>query len=388
MIHSRALLCCAFLASFLPSPCFADVFLGVQWVEKRAGFRVHPNFPPEDAGDRIRQLQVFDCAARAWTDQTRAEFRFVLEGEAESAGFMRDGVNTISWADADGEAALAVTCYFGRQGAMSDFDTIFFRSTSGFENRWSGAQEAPPKAWDIQAIAAHELGHALGLGHLPDPDSTMYFKVSQPGVGLRTLNDSDRECVETLYGRRSEAAPALAITGLVPERGPTDGGHEVLIAGVNFTYASESELLLDGASLSHERWEVSDCGAVRILRMPSRDPGEVTLELRNSFGAAAAAYTYEGEPLVLSRGDANADGRRDISDAQSVLGVLFLGLPPALACDKAGDVNDDGRVEIADASYLLNFLFLGGADPRSPFPLCGSDPTRDGLSCDRFPPCE
>ncbi|MEM7231680.1 MAG: di-heme oxidoredictase family protein [Planctomycetota bacterium] len=87
---------------------------------------------------------------------------------------------------------------------------------------------------------------------------------------------------------------------------------------------------------------------------------------------AASSHTF-------ARGDANDDGRTDLSDAVFILGFLFLGgeAPP---CQAAADPNDDGQIQITDAIYMLNFLFSGGPGPEAPYPLLGSDPTPD-LPC-------
>jgi formylglycine-generating enzyme required for sulfatase activity len=90
---------------------------------------------------------------------------------------------------------------------------------------------------------------------------------------------------------------------------------------------------------------------------------------------------------VFQRGDANADGTVNISDAISVLGFLFLGWQEALPCADAGDVDDSGALNITDPVYLLGFLFLGGPAPPAPHGKCGPDPTADALDCAAFPPC-
>jgi len=92
-----------------------------------------------------------------------------------------------------------------------------------------------------------------------------------------------------------------------------------------------------------------------------------------------------GEPRAATfvRGDANGDGRLDLSDAVSVLSFLFLG-GPGSSCLDALDADDRGSIEITDAIYVLGFLFLGGAPPPPPFPDAGSDPTPDGLACVEF----
>ena len=72
-------------------------------------------------------------------------------------------------------------------------------------------------------------------------------------------------------------------------------------------------------------------------------------------------------------GDANQDGRLDISDAVGLLRFLFgsTGLP--LPCEGTSiaeggnlallDVNGDGRADIADAVSMLGYLFAGGPAP-------------------------
>jgi len=92
-------------------------------------------------------------------------------------------------------------------------------------------------------------------------------------------------------------------------------------------------------------------------------------------------------PMAYLRGDSNADGKQNITDAVSVLGYLFTnGDTPS--CLKAADTNDTGDIDLTDAVYLLNYLFLGGQAPKPPFPTCGLDLTIDELTCESYPPCD
>ena len=105
-----------------------------------------------------------------------------------------------------------------------------------------------------------------------------------------------------------------------------------------------------------------------------------------TIDALVVGSTVKEGPL-FQRGNANADGRTDLSDAVMILNYLFLGSsePPCLA---AADVDDDGQLNLTDAIGLLNFLFLGGRGPMKPFPGCGPDPTMNELDCADFPPCQ
>ena len=86
------------------------------------------------------------------------------------------------------------------------------------------------------------------------------------------------------------------------------------------------------------------------------------------------------------RGDTNADGLFDISDAIGTLGFLFQN--EAVPCLVALDCNDDEVVDIGDAVYSLDALFGGGPTPWPPFQLCGIDETEGTLGCDTFPACD
>jgi probable HAF family extracellular repeat protein len=93
------------------------------------------------------------------------------------------------------------------------------------------------------------------------------------------------------------------------------------------------------------------------------------------------------KPPVFTRGDSNADGSTDISDAVVILGDLFLGAPMN-DCQDAADVNDDGKVDISDPVRLLGHLFLGSDRPPDPFGTCDRDPTIDELECESFSKCQ
>lgn len=80
------------------------------------------------------------------------------------------------------------------------------------------------------------------------------------------------------------------------------------------------------------------------------------------------------------RGDAEENGKTNISDAIVILEFLFLG-GETPACLDAADVDDSGDLAITDGIALLGFLFLSGPPPEPPFPYAGLDFTPDDLEC-------
>jgi hypothetical protein len=100
-------------------------------------------------------------------------------------------------------------------------------------------------------------------------------------------------------------------------------------------------------------------------------------------------YLSGDEPReeTFLRGDSNADGQVNLSDAVHTLGALFLAGEQPI-CDDAADADDSGVVDLTDGVYTLLALFRGGDPPPPPgAEACGVDPTVDELGCESFPPC-
>jgi hypothetical protein len=91
-------------------------------------------------------------------------------------------------------------------------------------------------------------------------------------------------------------------------------------------------------------------------------------------------------PSAFQRGNSDANGALNLTDAVVTLGYLFQS-GPAPACLDAADADDNGKVQITDAIFMLSHLFLGGPALPAPSGSCGTDPSADELGCERFEPC-
>jgi hypothetical protein len=86
---------------------------------------------------------------------------------------------------------------------------------------------------------------------------------------------------------------------------------------------------------------------------------------------------------IFRRGDIDANGVVEITDAVKLLGYLFLG-GGTPECLEAGDTDNNGVVDITDAVTNLGYQFLGATPPAAPGPLtCGPDPAEPMLGCDK-----
>ena len=115
--------------------------------------------------------------------------------------------------------------------------------------------------------------------------------------------------------------------------------------------------------------------------LPSEACNEIAEQFLRDCQIAGATPAEEPpgrhEPFV--RGDAQADGVIDISDAIAVIDHLFkLSDAP---CEDAADANDSGTIDVADALYLVKYLTDGGPAPPPPNDDPGFDPTADALLC-------
>ncbi|MFH1700542.1 MAG: dockerin type I repeat-containing protein [Candidatus Zixiibacteriota bacterium] len=77
-------------------------------------------------------------------------------------------------------------------------------------------------------------------------------------------------------------------------------------------------------------------------------------------GDKVSAYIAQWSKHIC--GDANSDGRINVSDAVYLINCVFRG-GPCPEPDRGGDSNCDGKVNISDAVYLINNVFRGGPGP-------------------------
>jgi hypothetical protein len=141
--------------------------------------------------------------AAAWQLQP-ATFRFVYTGSSSQTTNTNDGINLVLFRNVSNGSTIATTYWWSSGSRIIDADIVFWDGGFQFFAGSSGCSGG----FYIEDIAAHEFGHALGLGHSTSMSATMYASVSSCNTANRTLDADDIAGVMALY------PPLIAPTGL------------------------------------------------------------------------------------------------------------------------------------------------------------------------------
>jgi hypothetical protein len=140
-------------------------------------------------------------AMASWTAVTPANMQLNYGGTT-SAGFVTDGINTVGFGTTSGctGGCLALTALVLGPGQVIQEVDVSFNDAVNWNTNGSD--------YDVEAIAAHELGHCLGIHHTditkPRNRPTMY--TAYFGIGGRTLESDDRDALNCSYSRYPAAA--------------------------------------------------------------------------------------------------------------------------------------------------------------------------------------
>lgn len=190
-------ICLALIIVFVPS--LSGAYLvnktangdNIKWPPQKMSFQINPSGGPAGANEAIV------AAAVAW-NKAGASFLFEYSGSTDNTSYgERDQRNTIGFGQLNESFVGQNTFwYYTSSGAIVESDIRLNTCHSWATNGARGA-------FDVQAVAAHELGHSLSLADLygeENADKTMYGRGAKGDIGPRTLADDDAAGIRAIYG--------------------------------------------------------------------------------------------------------------------------------------------------------------------------------------------
>ena len=163
---------------------------------------LHPTGCADTGFDKSKA--AIQAAFQSWQDVGCSTIAFSYAGTATSQpslGIWLHFQNGYWDQSVDGAAAYSVTTEYTYAGNIKKNEVVF----NDAELVWTDQDLGPyASQQDIQGVAAHELGHSIGLDHSFHIDATMFF--SAGGADMRTLEQDDQNGACFLY-------PTASFTG-------------------------------------------------------------------------------------------------------------------------------------------------------------------------------
>lgn len=265
------------------SACAA--LMGPKWATPATTYRV-------DAAVPTAWSPVLQTAAQSWTN-AGSKFAFSLNASSPHLVALGD-------LGAGGPLASTRVEYY-----QSSQQLVKFSMTFNTRYTWSTTGEAGK--FDVQGVATHELGHALGLTHpsaAACSEETMWASAGTGETKKRSLEAGDKDGVTSLYGAATGSAPApapavptapvVSAFALVTTRAVATKPLVILVQGSNIDPAKVQGLFTGGM-----------CGTAGCIATPyasstanvvfinSLSAGTYKLAIRNgATGASAAPSTF------------------------------------------------------------------------------------------------
>jgi hypothetical protein len=174
------------------------VLTGFRWPNNTTGFAYNAAGAPAIGGDPTGAIRA---GAFGWNNAGGARWSF-SGGGGSGAGTggchdNTDGQNTVGWFAQSG-SVLAVTCSWYQQGGSGLYTAVEFDME--FDPGWGWTTSTTNVGIDLQSVALHEFGHALGLNHSSTCPGAVMCPTYSSGRIARTPAQDDVNGVINLYG--------------------------------------------------------------------------------------------------------------------------------------------------------------------------------------------
>lgn len=184
-------------------------------------------------------LAAIDRAFRTWSGVSGSALRFRRDADTASTSTLNDDQFAIFWSESgtildQGTAAtdddvsiagaLAVTFVYRvmtgpEAGEIRDANIAF----NGADFSWTTTPLQNAGRYDVESVALHEIGHALGLDHSAVATASLFPRIGSGRSDARDLSEDDVAGLMALYPGGNTGANRGSITGLVATDSPLLG---------------------------------------------------------------------------------------------------------------------------------------------------------------------
>ncbi len=177
----------------------------LRWTSLPMKYNIESNSPNGVSASQAQQ--AIKSAYQAWTGVSCSYFTtsylgVVPVGSNNNKDHKNTHVFPSSWSPSFPGNALGFTrtLYDPSSGKILDADILYNPN-----HPWSatGAKHAT----DLQAVAAHEIGHEMGFDHSAHKTATMYYAVGKGNTGPRSLHSDDISAACYAYGNGKPKPP-------------------------------------------------------------------------------------------------------------------------------------------------------------------------------------
>jgi hypothetical protein len=264
----------------------AYVLNGPRWATNQVPYYINPANLDVSANAAEAAVQA---GLATWGSQSNANFSFYYMGRTTGTTMANNGKNEIFFRNASAGSMTAEThWWYDSNNHLVDADIVFYDGGFKFFTGSSGCSGGVY----IEDVAAHESGHALGLGHSSVTTATMYPSMGWCSTSQRSLDSDDLAGVEKLY------PPSSGSTSTTTNSSPTvsissPANNSSFAAGTAIKFTGSASDRQDGSLSARIVWTSSLTGSLGIGASISvaltSGTHTITAKVTDSAGATAAA---------------------------------------------------------------------------------------------------